>query len=67
MDASRLIQLADETRRKVDELGRALRKEQTIAKSEKRKAAVTEMLAVVDDIDAKLIAGNRTFEDKMLS
>lgn len=67
MNADQLIRLAEETSKKVGELCRKLRHEKEIARSEKRKQIVDELLTLADEFDTKLVAATRTFEHKILS
>lgn len=66
MDASRLIELTELAGKQVANLGRALRHEQGIARSPKRKEAVTKLLTIVETCDSNLAAGLRAFEDEIL-
>lgn len=67
MDADTLIRKTEETGKKVAELGRTLRHEKGLARiSDKRKAAVDNLLIVVEAADSSLSQGLRAFEDAIL-
>ncbi len=64
--ADKLIRVVEDTGKQIALLGRTLRRENEIAKSDKRKKAVGDLLVIVEACDSQLAAGLRSFEDQIL-